>query len=128
MSTKLLLGASALILGAAGVAGLFAPHELLRAFGVPPAATLPLLVQLLAAMLFAFSMMNWTAKGSLIGGIYNRPLALGNLTHFAIGAITLLKAVAGGGTNAVVLATAVIYALFAAGFALVFFRSPVAPQ
>jgi hypothetical protein len=125
MNTKILLGASALAMGAAGVAALFAPHELLTAFGVAPAASLPLLVQLLAALLFAFAMVNWTAKGSLIGGIYNRPIAIGNLTHFTIGAITLLKFATHGAT-AVILAVTVVYTLFAIAFAAVFFRSPVA--
>jgi hypothetical protein len=126
MNTKLLLGTSALVMGAAGMAGLFAPHELLTAFGVPPAASLPLLAQLLAALLFAFAMVNWAAKGSLIGGIYNRPIAIGNLTHFAIGAITLLKVVAAGRSSTAIVITTVVYLLFAAGFTLVFFRSPVA--
>ena len=125
MNTKLLLGASALAMGAAGLAALFAPHELLAAFGVAPAASLPLLVQLLAALLFAFAMVNWAAKGSLLGGIYNRPIALGNLTHFTIGAVTLLKA-ATHGVTAPMLALTTIYTLFAIAFAMAFFRSPVA--
>lgn len=126
MNTKLLLGASALAMGAAGIAALFAPHELLTAFGVAPSASLPLLVQLLAALLFAFAMVNWTAKGSLIGGIYNRPVALGNLTHFAIGAITLLKYVTRAQATPAVLATTAVYVVFALGFTMLFFRSPVA--
>ena len=34
-------------------------------------------------------MTNWMVKGSRVGGIYNRPIAIGNLVHFAVGAITL---------------------------------------
>ena len=126
MNTKLLLGASALVMGAAGVAALFAPQELLTAFGIAPSSSLPLLVQLLAAMLFAFAMVNWTAKGSLIGGIYNRPVALGNLTHFAIGAITLLKFVTRTHATPAIVITTAVYVVFAIGFTLLFFRSPVA--
>jgi Fe2+ transport system protein B len=123
----MLLGASALVMGAAGVALLFAPAEVLSALGAPHEGALPVLVQLLAALYFAWAMSNWAAKGSLIGGIYNRPMALGNLTHFAIGAISLAKAAAAT-HNALVLAATAIYALFAIGFAMLFFRSPVPPQ
>jgi hypothetical protein len=126
VNTKLLLGASAIVLGAAGIAGTFAPHEVLTALGITPAGALPVLVQLLAAVLFGFSMLNWAAKGSLIGGIYNRPVAIGNLTHFVIGALALVKAVMNGQTNRVLMGVALVYAVFAVGFAMVLFRSPVA--
>lgn len=121
MNTRILLSVSAVVMGAAGIAGSFAPHEILRAAGIAPAGMLPLLVQLLAAMLFAFAMVNWMARGSLIGGIYNRPVAIGNLTHFTIGALALLKATMAGQGNVVLTA---VYAAFAVAFAMVFFRSP----
>jgi hypothetical protein len=36
-------------------------------------------------------MLNWMAKGTIIGGIYNRPIAIANLTHFLIGGLALAK-------------------------------------
>ena len=125
MNTKLLLTASAFVLGALGIAGSFLPQELLAALGVAPSGVLALLVQLLAALLFAFSMVNWMARGSLIGGIYNRPVAIGNLTHFVIGALALAKAVMAGQRHPIVLVLAAIYVVFAIGFAALFVRSPV---
>lgn len=126
MNTKLLLSISALVLGVAGIAGSFLPDELLRALGVTPAGVTPVIVQLLAALLFAFAMVNWTARGSLIGGIYNRPVALGNLTHFVIGALALLKAaMAGGEQRKLLLIAAAVYVVFAVAFIGMFFRSPV---
>jgi hypothetical protein len=127
VNTKLLLTASALVLGALGVAGTFLPHELLASIGVAPAGVLPLLVQLLAAALFAFAMVNWAARGSLIGGIYNRPVAIGNQTHFVIGALALMKGVAAGQRQPIVLGLAAVYVVFAIGFAALFFSSPVKP-
>lgn len=124
MNTRLLLSASAIVMAAAGIAGTFLPQELLRAIGAEPVGLLPLLVQLLAALLFAFGMANWVARGSLMGGIYNRPLALGNLTHFTIGALALLKA-ALSARDAVTWTLSAVYTLFAIGFALVFMTSPV---
>lgn len=126
MNTKLLLSTSAVVMAAAGIAGSFLPHELLRAANIEPASALPLLVQLLGALLFAFAMVNWTARGSLIGGIYNRPVAIGNLTRFVIGALALIKHAAAQRGGAVVWGVALVYLVFAVAFAAVFFRSPVA--
>ena len=126
MNTKILLSTSAMVMGIAGIAGSFLPHEVLSAIGIAPTGALPVLVQLLAATLFAFAMLNWTARGSLIGGIYNRPVALGNLTHFVIGALALVKAAMNAGPHRTILViAAVIYVLFAIAFTAVFFRSPV---
>ncbi len=124
MNTKILMAASALFMGAAGAAGLFLPHEILAVLSAPANGILPLLVQLHAAVLLAFAMTNWMAKESLIGGIYNRPLAVGNVTHFVIGAITLLKLVVRDATPPFIAATA-IYVIFAIGFGMLMFGSPV---
>jgi Fe2+ transport system protein B len=115
-------------MGACGITGLFMPHELLRTIGIAPVGILPVLVQLLAALLFAFAMVNWMARGSLIGGIYNRPVAIGNLTHFGVGALTLAKAVASGARATAVVIFACLYVVFAVAFAMLFFRSPVKEQ
>jgi hypothetical protein len=127
VNTRILLTLSALVLGVLGIAGSFLPQELLAALGVTPSGTLALLVQLLAALLVAFAMENWMARGSLIGGIYNRPVAIGNLTHFVIGALALIKAVTAGERHPIVLAVAGVYVVFAIGFAMLFLRSPVKP-
>lgn len=126
MNTKFLLTASALVMGVFGAAGLFVPDELLRMAGHSSDAVLAVGVQLLAALYFAFAFTNWTARGSLIGGIYNRPLALGNLTHFLIGSLTLLKAAISGDAALIVLA--IIYGVFALAFGAIFFRSPVTTE
>lgn len=113
-------------MGIAGIAGSFLPSELLRALDVEPDGALRVIVQLLAALLFAFAMVNWTARGSLIGGIYNRPVAIGNLTHFVVGALALIKAALAVGPHRTILTiAAAIYVLFAIAFTMVFVRSPV---
>jgi hypothetical protein len=111
MSTRLLLTLSSIAMAAAGGAGLFAPQELLRLAHLPAAAA-PY-VQLHGAALLGFAFTNWMAKESRMGGIYNRPLAIGNLAHFAIGALALLKAA--------VLVAGAVYALFALAFGVVAF-------
>lgn len=124
MNTKVLMAASALVLGVAGAAGLFLPHEILAAAGIPATGVLAALIQLHAALLLGFAMINWMAKDNLIGGIYNRPVLVGNVAHFTIGAITLVKLVVGNATPPLIAATA-IYVVFAIGFGMLLFRSPV---
>ena len=125
--TRLILAASAIVLGLAGVAASFAPQEILTAFGLTDEGILPVLVQLHGAMLLGFAMMNWMAKDSLIGGLYNRPLAIGNLVHFLVGALAVGKFALRGDAEAAVMVVAVVYTVFAIAFARILFRSPVAP-
>jgi hypothetical protein len=115
-------------MAALGVAGLFLPQELLTAAGQEPIGILRGLVQLLGALLFAFATVNWIARGSLLGGIYNRPVALGNLAHFMIGALVLIKLAIAGERGAAVLVLTAVYVAFALAFTAVLFRSPVARE
>lgn len=128
MNTKLLLSSSAVVMGAAALVASFLPHELLTWAAVPPAGVLPVMVQLTGALLFAFAFTNWTARGSLLGGIYNRPIAIGNLTHFTIGALALSKDFVAGDHRAFIAVIASVYLLFAIAFAAALFRSPVQPS
>ena len=124
MSTKALLSVSAVMLGVAGIAATFAPEEIAAQFG-NGANALP--IQLLGALYFAFAMANWAARGSLIGGIYNRPLALGNLTHFVVAGLAGAKA-AMRSPQPFLLGVVTAYAVFAIAFAMVFVRSPVSGE
>jgi hypothetical protein len=121
MKTRALMAASAIFLALLGVAALFAPDEILHAANIPSSPLLPPLVQLCAALLLGFAMTNWMVKGSRVGGIYNRPIALGNLLHFAVGAVTLDRFALRGHEAWPMLALAAIYTLFAVGFSLVVF-------
>lgn len=111
-------------MGAMGIAGTFLPHEIIAWADVPPNAIAAVLVQLLAALLFGLGMANWMARGSLIGGIYNRPLAVANLAHFVIGMFALAKALIDGQRAGLIYVLAPIYIVFAIGFAIVLRRSP----
>jgi len=121
MKSNALMAASAVFLFVIGVAALFAPDEILHATAIPSSPFLPPLVQLCAALLLGFAMTNWMVKGSRVGGIYNRPIALGNLVHFAVGAITLDRFALRGHEAWPMLVIATIYTIFAIGFGLVIF-------
>ena len=123
MNTKLLMIASALVLGLAGLAATFAPAELLAAWGAPATEQTVILVQILGALYFSFALLNWTAKGAMIGGIYARPVSLGNFIHFTMGALALAKQELSHDLGLPLVVALVVYAIFALLFgALVFGR------
>ena len=128
MKTRHLMGASALFLGVLGVGATFLPQELLGRLGAAPGAALVLLVQLLGALCLGSAMQNWMSRDNRIGGIYNRPLALANFVHFAIGVLTFVKALPGREAEAAILAIAALYALFAVWFGFVLFTTPRPPD
>jgi Na+-driven multidrug efflux pump len=116
---------SAITMGVTGIALSFLPHELLSYLNIEP--QLPaaaLILEILGALYFAFAMLNWTAKANLIGGIYGRPIAIGNLAHFVIGALALMKGYFSNG-EIFILIPALVYLAFAVSFSLVFFTHPV---
>jgi hypothetical protein len=125
MSTRALMAASALFMGGLGLAASFLPQEILASIGAPSRGALPLLVQLGGALYVGFAMVNWMAKGSLLGGIYNRAVAMGNFAHFGIGAIVLVKGLLAGQTALWIWIGCVLYSVFAVCFTLVAFGSPV---
>jgi len=123
LNTRTLMAASSLFLGAAGLLASFAPHELLAFLGAPAAGPAPVLVQLMGALYFSFALVNWTAKDNIIGGIYSRPVSLGNLAHFVMGALALAKQQSSGDVHGIMLVLLAIYAVFAILFGwLVFGR------
>jgi hypothetical protein len=122
MNTKVVMTASALVMGALGLAATFLPQEIAAYLGA--SATLPMLIQIVGALYLGFAMLNWTAKDGLIGGIYNRPIAIGNLVHFLVAALALAKGAFANPATPVV-AFAIGYTIFAIAFAWIFSTSPV---
>lgn len=114
---------SACLMAAVGIAATFLPRELLTAWGATAEKQTVLLVQVLGALYIGFALLNWGARGVLIGGIYARPLAMGNFIHFAIAAITLTRESFSFESQALLIATGV-YTVFATWFGLVVFMHP----
>lgn len=126
MNTKMILSASAVFLTCTGITLTFLPNETIQYTGTNVSKAVQLIVQMLGALYFGFAMLNWMAKGSTIGGIYNRPIAIANFAHFFIGAMALIKALINDNTLPyAVWALAIIYAVFAVLFWLIFSRNPV---
>jgi len=125
MNTKLVMITSALFLGAIGIGLTFAPQEIAGLGSITCTKGLLLIMQLMGALYFSFAMLNWMAKGTIIGGIYNKPVAIGNFTHFFIGALALLKVILHNfNLPSVVYVLGGIYIIFAILFGIIFFRHP----
>ena len=125
MKTKLLMTSSALFCGIIGILLSFLPNEIAEYLSVESTIITILFLQILGALYLGFGILNWTAKGTLIGGIYNRPIALGNLMHFVVGAITLVKVISNIQTHTeIIIFLTVFYVIFALLFAYVFKTNP----
>jgi len=129
MNTRLLMTASAVFMGLTGIALSFMPSEILEYLGQVPNPILTLTLQLMGALYFGFAITNWMAKGNLMGGIYGKPLCIGNLAHFLIGGLALLKFVFNNNTDSNKIQTfflilALIYLVLAISFTYIFFTTP----
>jgi len=122
MNTKLLMTTSAVVLGIVGLILTFAPNEISQLFNQSDINAI--VFQLLGALYLGFAMTNWMSKESLIGGIYGRPLCIGNLAHFFIGGIALIKFISNNGARTTFLIMTIIYLVFAIFFMMVFFKTP----
>lgn len=123
MNTKFLMTASSIVMGILGLAAIFLPKEILINLGQPQTELLTLFVQMTGALYFGFAIMNWMAKTVLIGGIYARPLCIGNFSHFVIAGLALLKATSINRSLPFGILT-IVYLLFAILFGIVLFTNP----
>ena len=124
MNTKIIMILSSAFMGIIGVVTTFLPHEIVELFSLPTKQPLPLLIQVFGGLYFGFGMLNWMAKGNAIGGIYSRPVAVGNLTHFAVVFLALIKVVSDYETLSYLWPLVVIYATFSILFAKILFSNP----
>lgn len=116
---------SCVALGIPGAILTFMPDEIISSLNITPNPISTLTFQLLGALYLGFAMLNWMAKGSLIGGIYNKPIVVGNLMHFGVGALALVKIMTKIQAHSeFVLSLTVVYAVFAILFAYAFRTNP----
>lgn len=124
MNTQVLMGSSSVFMAALGVLASFFPQEILAAAGSAGGAFERLAVQVAGAHYIGFAALNWMKRGSPIGGIYGRPVALGNLLHFTMVTFAVWKAVLSGAISPGFAAAAAFYTAFAAWFGFVMFTHP----
>jgi hypothetical protein len=123
MNVKLLMTATSITTGAAGVALSFLPQEILASTKMPASAAGVVTLQVMGALYLGMAITDWMARDGLLGGVYGRPILLGNLAHFVAGALALLKG-ASAHPDAVIWFVAVPYLAFAALFSMALFSHP----
>ena len=118
--------ASALTLGTIGICLTFLADETAAYVSNDPNASLKILLQVLGSLYFGFAMLNWMAKGSAIGGIYNRPISIANFSHYLVGGLAILKSlVKQPDLPSIIWILGGVYCLFGLLFGIVFNQSPV---
>ena len=122
--TKYLMSFSALVMFALGVVLTFGPSEVIHAAGGSQAPLLTAIAQACGALYLGFAILNWMAKDNLIGGIYSRPVAMGNFLHFLAIAMALVKSFSVLPHSAGIVALVALFCALAVAFAIVLFRHP----
>ena len=113
---------TSLVLGLAGIVALFAPESVLAMLGATITKPLSVLVQVIGTLYFSIALMNWTAKDSIIGGIYARPVSLANFAHFFSGTLVLAKYFFSNSLNVPILLMLIVYVILALFFYWLVFR------
>lgn len=122
MNTKLLMTASAILMGIVAILLLFMPQETTAFLGWKNSNIT--LFQLLGALYFGFAMINWNLRSSLLGGIYGRSVTIGNLSHCLIATLVLIKSVSNQSGETPLIVASIIYAIFTLLFGYMLFTSP----
>lgn len=126
MNTKLIMTVSSITLGGTGLILIFGPDFVLRNLNIDPNPTSILLGQVIGGLYFGYSMLNWMTKESLIGGIYNRPIAIANFTHFLIAGLSIIKKlISDPGIPKVLWIAGAVYLVFGLLFIVILFRHPI---
>jgi hypothetical protein len=129
MNTKIIMTGTSFILGLAGILITFTPDTVLSSLNIEENRASVLMVQIIGGLYFGYGMLNWMVKGSLIGGIYNRPIAVANISHFSIAGLAILKGLKSNPELPVILwATGAVYLLLGLLFAIILFRHPINSQ
>jgi len=124
--SKTILISSALLNGILGILITFLPQETGQFIGTTEMNSADLaLMQVLGSALIGIAIINFMSRGLTVGGIYGKPIQLGNLVfHLATG-LGLLKFVFTSESWIIFGIPALLYLLITAGFIKLNFSSPV---
>ena len=123
--TKTLMIISAIFLAFNGFGFSFFPNEISVLLSKNDNHFFILILQILGALYLGFSYINWMSKNSLIGGIYNKPLLIGNILHFLTASMAMIKLIFKFENNLkLIIPYTIIYCLFTLFFGYVFFSNP----
>ena len=126
MNTRLVMSICALTLGITGMFLTFAPDITADSLHIESSRSSHVLIQIIGALYFGYGMLNWMTKESLIGGIYNRPIANANFCHFLIAGVALVKLlISNPNASPILWITGIVYTVFAILFTIILYRHPV---
>ena len=126
MNTKIVMTISSIILGATGIILTFAPDIVVNNLSIETNPASLLLGQVMGGLYFGYSMLNWMTKESVIGGIYNRPIAIANFTHFLIAGLAICKGlISNPGLPKILWTACIVYVVLGFLFIIILFRQPV---
>ena len=119
MTSRILATTSALVLAAAGLLLLFTADEVLPRYVSGLQAEAAWIGQVLGAAWLGMAALNWLSRGSVLGGIYGRPIVMANAVMYFITTTVLLRAPFAGA-----LVAAVVPGIFAVLYGSLLFRGP----
>jgi hypothetical protein len=125
MNTRWIMTISAALLLAHGMVLLFAPELLFTLFDLSNSPEGLVTAQLFGAALISIGLMNWTARSSVLGGIYGRALVSGNFAYSLIGFFVGIRARVNGFSNEYFWIEVVLYLASAIVFGVMLFRGPL---
>lgn len=103
----------------------FLPQEVLKINDLPTSPTNVLLLQILSAFYIGLAMINYLSKDAAIGGIYNRPILMGNIAYHGIASIALVKfAFRQDMFSTTLITLTIVYCALSLGFLKLFFVGP----
>ncbi|MEI7037633.1 hypothetical protein [Fulvimonas yonginensis] len=123
-TSTLITTASAIVLGAGGIALLFASDVLLPHVLPGMAAGATVLGQLVSAGWLAVAWLNWNQRRIVVGGIYGRPTVLANLGLYLVSAFSLAHAAKANGAPPVLGGLALLFGAFALLYGMLLLRGP----
>lgn len=118
---RTVMSASAALLLVVGAALLFLPQEVATVLHLQEGADAAL--PLAGAGALAFAALDWVGRAAVYGGVYGRPIVVGNFVFAAIASLTLLRLVVDTPTAAgwVLVAAFLVYWL---AYAQLLYRPP----
>lgn len=122
LNTRFLMGASAVFMALVGIGAAVFPEQILAYFGQPAEGFAVALMKVVAGLYLGLAVLNWMARGNLIGGIYSRPVAMANFAHFLAVALALLQQAPDAAHMTEFAVTGAVNAAFGGAFAFVVFR------
>lgn len=115
---------SGILNGILGIALTFLPQEIGGWLGLAPDSEFNVLAfQLLGGALFGFGLMNYTGRNAILGGIYGKPILLGNMVFHFIAALELITLMFETDRYGFIAFFAILYAFLAAAFIRMNFTS-----